>query len=170
MNDLVSPWLYYDALQCFTNDLFGSVRSITINGEPWFVGSDVARCLGYKYPSNAIQDHVFQKNKLDDGWANCPPIIDNLGRKQYPIWINEAGVYQLIFTSKLPAAEAFQDWATSEVLPTMRKVGYSNSMRILQEELENKNREIDKIQRENNKLNIILQGCDTWSLSTFKKK
>lgn len=159
MNNLINPWLYYDALQCFTNNLFGSVRSILIDNEPWFIGSDVAKCLGYKNPTEAIQDHVYDHYKMIK-----PSELLGLGyyAGRNEILINEAGIYQLIFSSKLPSAKAFADWVYSDVLPTMRRVGFDRSMEILQEE--NK-----KLQEEVNKLNLVLKGCDTWSLSAFNK-
>lgn len=124
-------------IQQFTNELFGSVRSLEIKGEPWFVGRDIASCLGYSRPNDAINDHV----SVEDKWGgestlhnNAPYVIDNMGRTQYPVWINESGLYSLIFSSKLPAAKEFKHWVTSQVLPTMRKIGFNNSMRILMEE------------------------------------
>ena len=132
-NNLINPWIYYDALQCFTNNLFGNVRSILINNEPWFVGSDVARCLGYIDTDQAIRQHVYDENKYLAKPVELTCL--EIGPRGSYI-INEAGLYQLIFTSKLPIAKEFTKWVTSEVLPTMRRIGYSNSMKMLQEENE----------------------------------
>ena len=89
-------------LQIFNNPEFGEIRAIEIDGEPWVVGKDVAKALGYKNPQEAIR----------------PPG----GRQNIPI-INESGVYSLIFSSKLPKAKKFKRWVTSEVLPSIRKTG-----------------------------------------------
>ena len=106
----------------FKNRDFGEVRSILINQEPWFVGKDVAEILAYKEPHKAITRHVDE----DDGMKH--PIIDNLGRMQEALLINESGLYALIISSRLPRAKAFKRWITSEVLPTLRRTG-SYSMR-----------------------------------------
>lgn len=110
-------------LKVFQNEEFGEVRSLVINDEPWFVGKDVAKALGYENPSKAIRDHVEEEDKKVGVQNVTPYISDNLGRKQYPTFINESGVYSLIFGSKLPTAKKFKHWVTSEVLPTLRKTG-----------------------------------------------
>ncbi len=110
-------------LQIFQNEEFGEVRSLVINDEPWFVGKDVAKALGYENPSKAIRDHVEEEDKKVGVQNVTPYISDNLGRKQYPTFINESGVYSLIFGSKLTSAKKFKHWVTSEVLPTLRKTG-----------------------------------------------
>ena len=101
----------------FENPEFGSVRTITIDGEPWLVGKDVAEILGYNEPHKAIARHVDS----DDGMKH--PIIDSIGRKQQVTIINESGFYSLVLSSKLPAAKKFKRWVTSEVLPAIRKNG-----------------------------------------------
>ena len=110
-------------LKVFQNEEFGEVRSLVINDEPWFVGKDVAKALGYENPSKAIRDHVEEEDKKVGVQNVTPYISDSLGRKQYPTFINESGVYSLIFGSKLPSAKKFKHWVTSEVLPTLRKTG-----------------------------------------------
>ncbi len=110
-------------LKVFQNEEFGEVRSLVINNEPWFVGKDVAKALEYENPSKAIRDHVEEEDKKVGVQNVTPYISDNLGRKQYPTFINESGVYSLIFGSKLPSAKKFKHWVTSEVLPTLRKTG-----------------------------------------------
>lgn len=92
------------------------VRTVLIDNEPHFVGKDVAQTLGYSNHVDALRRHVFPKNK---GVVKH----DTLGGSQNLIAINEAGLYQLIFKSKLESAERFQDWVTSEVLPSIRKHG-----------------------------------------------
>lgn len=110
-------------LKIFQNEEFGEVRSLVINDEPWFVGKDVAKALGYENSSKAIRDHVEEEDKKVGVQNVTPYISDNLGRKQYPTFINESGVYSLIFGSKLPSAKKFKHWVTSEILPTLRKTG-----------------------------------------------
>jgi hypothetical protein len=91
-------------LTVFKNDSFGSVRVIEREGEPWFVGKDVAEVLGYENPTKAIRDHVDAADKLMGVQNVTPSIKDALGRDQFPTWINESGLYCLIIASKLPNA------------------------------------------------------------------
>ena len=104
-------------LQVFKNQEFGSVRTLVINNEPWFVGKDVAEVLGYAKARNAIAQHVDEDDALKQG------ITDSLGRRQETTFINESGLYALIFGSKLESAQKFKRWVTSEVLPALRKTG-----------------------------------------------
>lgn len=103
-------------LQIFQNAEFGSVRTATIDGEPYFVGKDVATILGYSNPRDAISKHVDDEDK---GGAKC----DTLGGRQEILFINESGLYSLILRSQLPAAKRFKRWVTSEVLPAIRRHG-----------------------------------------------
>lgn len=105
-------------LQIFQNAEFGSVRTAAINGEPFFVGKDVAEILGYSNTRKALTDHVDDEDKLDG-----VTIRDSIGREQSPIFINESGLYSLILRSQLPAAKRFKRWVTSEVLPAIRRHG-----------------------------------------------
>lgn len=105
-------------LKTFTNTEFGSVRTIEVNNEPYFVGKDVAEILGYSNSRKAIGDHVDEDDKTDG-----VTIRDSIGREQNPILINESGLYSLILSSKLPTAKKFKHWVTSEVLPSIRKHG-----------------------------------------------
>lgn len=104
-------------LQIFNSEEFGDVRTVTIENEPWFVGKDVATALGYAKPLNALSAHVEKDDSLKQG------ITDSLGREQETIFINESGLYALIFGSKLESAKRFKHWVTSEVLPAIRKTG-----------------------------------------------
>lgn len=104
-------------LQVFKNQEFGSVRTLVIDNEPWFIGKDVAEALGYKRPTKAIQDRVDAVDKDE------VPIQDSIGRMQKTPIINESGLYSLIFGSELESAQKFKRWVTSEVLPTLRKTG-----------------------------------------------
>lgn len=103
-------------LQIFKNAEFGSIRTLTINGEPYFVGRDVAEILGYSNSKKALADHVDEEDK---GVMKCDP----LGGTQEMTVINESGLYSLILGSKLPKARRFKCWVTSEVLPTIRRHG-----------------------------------------------
>ena len=105
-------------IQVFNNTEFGEIRTVKINGEPYFVGKDVAAALGYSNPRKAIGDHVDQEDKTDG-----VTIRDSIGRDQKPIVINESGLYSLIMGSKLDGAKRFKRWVTSEVLPSIRKTG-----------------------------------------------
>ena len=103
-------------IKIFDNPEFGKVRTMEINGEPYFVGREVAMILGYKNPLDALTKHVEEEDK---GVANC----DTLGGAQKMTVINESGLYSLILSSKLPKAKEFKRWVTSEVLPSIRKHG-----------------------------------------------
>ena len=108
----------------FSNTEFGSVRTLVINGEPYFVGKDVAKILGYSNPRKALIDHVDSEDK---GVTKC----DTLGGTQEMTVINESGLYSLILSSKLPKAKEFKRWVTSEVLPSIRKTGsYSIQQKV----------------------------------------
>lgn len=103
-------------LQIFNNPEFGEIRAVELDGEPWFVGKDVAAGLGYKDTINALKAHVDDEDKR--GWRITTPS----GEQEMTI-INESGVYSLIFSSKLEKARAFKRWVTAEVLPSLRKHG-----------------------------------------------
>lgn len=104
-------------LQIFKNPEFGEIRTIEKDGEPWFVGKDVAAALGYERPTKAILDHVDDEDKDE------VPIQDSIGRSQNTPIINESGLYSLVLSSKLPTAKKFKRWVTSEVIPSIRKHG-----------------------------------------------
>ena len=105
-----------NSLKIFENPEFGSIRTLELNGEPWFVGKDVAEVLGYSNTQKAIRDHVDEEDKLTER-------IVLAGQNRDVIFINESGLYSLILSSKLPTAKAFKRWVTSEVLPAIRKTG-----------------------------------------------
>lgn len=102
------------------NEIFNfqgqQVRTVTIDGEPYFVGKDVAEVLGYQRADNAIRNHVDDDDKLTHQFSAS-------GQKRNMTIINESGLYALILGSKLPQAKEFKRWVTSEVLPTIRKHG-----------------------------------------------
>lgn len=99
-----------------THPEFGNLRTLTIDGEPWFVGKDVAEALGYKNTADAIGKHVDTDDKLTSQIAMA-------GQKRAVTIINESGLYSLILSSKLESSKVFKHWVTSEVLPTIRKTG-----------------------------------------------
>lgn len=104
-------------IQIFNNPEFGEIRTVMIEGEPWFVGVDIARALGYKKPTGAVATNIDEGDSLRRG------VSDANGHKQTAIVINESGLYALIFGSKLESAKKFKKWVTSEVLPSIRKTG-----------------------------------------------
>lgn len=107
-----------ETVKIFTNPIFGNVRVTEINGDPFFVGKDVAIILGYAKPENAISAHVDEDDKTST-------LIRGNGSnyKSKTILINESGVYSLVFSSKLPMAKSFKHWITSDVIPSIRKYG-----------------------------------------------
>lgn len=112
-------------IQIFNNPEFGNIRTVTIDGEPWFVGKDIAEALGYSNASKAVMNHVDDEDKQ---FLMCD-IADSqngnvlTGQSKTAI-INESGLYSLILSSKLPNAKKFKRWVTSEVLPAIRKTGH----------------------------------------------
>lgn len=103
-------------LKVFSDERFGTVRTTVIDGEPYFVGKDVAEILGYANTRDALAKRVDEEDK---GVANC----DTLGGIQELTVINESGLYSLILSSKMPNAKKFKRWVTKEVLPSIRKTG-----------------------------------------------
>jgi prophage antirepressor-like protein len=113
-----------NAIQTFTNNTYGNIRVVMIDGEPWMVGKDAATMLGYAKPENAIATHVDEEDKTTT-------LIQGTGSnyKSKAVIINESGFYALVFGSKLPTARAIKRWVTSEVLPSIRKTGsYSTQL------------------------------------------
>lgn len=105
-------------LEIFRNREFGEIRTVTVDGEPWFVGKDIAEALGYSNTRDALATHVMDEDK------NTVAISDGKRRgNPNQVIINESGVYALIFGSKLESAKRFKHWVTSEVLPQIRKTG-----------------------------------------------
>ena len=106
-----------DDLMVFSSPEFGQIRTVEIGGEPWLVGKDVAKALGYKDTVNAIKAHVDEEDKRG-GWQITTPS----GTQEMTV-INESGLYSLVLSSKLPGAKRFRRWVTGEVLPSIRKTG-----------------------------------------------
>ena len=107
-------------IKIFENEEFGKVRTVIKDGEPWFVGKDVAKILEYRNTKKALSDHVDEEDKYQGDGVT---IRDPMGRVQHPTIINEIGLYSLILSSKMPRAKEFKHWVTSEILPTIRRTG-----------------------------------------------
>ena len=107
-----------ESLTPFSSPEFGTIRAVTLSGEPWLVGKDVAQALGYAKPENALSAHVDEEDKTTT-------LIQGTGSnyKSKAILINESGLYSLVLSSKLPTAKRFRRWVTAEVLPSIRKTG-----------------------------------------------
>lgn len=104
-----------DKIKIFENQEFGKIRTLEMNGEPWFVGKDVAEILGYTNPQKALRDHIDEEDKtVNDSFT----VNGTRG-----ILINESGLYSLILSSKLESAKQFKRWITHEVIPSIRKTG-----------------------------------------------
>lgn len=104
-------------VKIFKNEKFGQVRTVIIDGEPWFVGMDVAKALGYSKTNDAIRTNVNIEDTATAG------VSDANNHTQQMTVINESGLYDLIFESRLPSAKAFRHWVTSDVLPSIRRTG-----------------------------------------------
>lgn len=104
-------------LKIFESEKFGKVRTVVIDGEPWFVGKDVAEALGYANTRDALATHVEEEDKKT--------VVISDGKRGNPnqVIINESGLYALIFGSRLKSAKEFKHWVTSDVLPSIRKTG-----------------------------------------------
>lgn len=140
-------------IQIFNNPQFGQLRAVTIDNEPWFVGKDVAERLGYSDSSKAIRVHVDAEDKGVDEMATP-------GGKQRVLIINESGLYSLVLSSKLPTANAFKRWITSEVIPSIRKNGgyiygqdkmsdaelLSRALVVAQRQIESRDRQLEEMQ------------------------
>lgn len=107
------------------------IRAIQIDGEPWFIGNDIATALGYSNSRKALLDHVDQEDK------NTVTIRDGITRgNPNQTVINESGLYSLILSSKLPTAKKFKRWVTSVVLPSIRKHGMFATEKTIDQMLE----------------------------------
>lgn len=103
-------------IMLFKHEEFGEVRTLMIDGEPWFVGKDITSVLGYSNHSKALNDHVDAEDKLNN------ESLSSLGQRGGWL-INESGLYSLVLSSKLPKAKEFKHWVTSKILPSLRKHG-----------------------------------------------
>ena len=116
-------------LKIFKNNDFGEIRTVTINGEPHFVGKDVAEILEYQNGSRDINRHVDPEDRIKT-------MVFDGNQDKETILINESGLYSLILSSKMPKAKKFKRWVTSEVLPEIRKTGsYTKAPKSFKEAL-----------------------------------
>ena len=147
-------------LKIFENEEFGQIRSIEIDGLPYFVGKDVAEILGYERADNAIRNHIDEEDKLMHQ-------ISASGQNRNMIIINESGLYSLILSSKLPTAKQFKRWVTSEVLPAIRKQGYYTADNNKNDETKAKllRAEAMVINAKNRAFNTIMKSIDNKQLS-----
>lgn len=140
-------------MQIFSNKDFGEVRTVMIDGEPWFVGRDVATALGYAKPENAIRDNVDDGDTLKQG-------IPTNGGNQQMLVINEYGLYDLVLGSRLENAKKFKRWITHDVIPSLRQNGgyivgqekmtseqiIANALILANKVIEDKNKQIAQMQ------------------------
>ena len=106
----------------FHHEMFGDIRAIEKDGEPWFVGKDVAEALGYSNARDALAKHVDNEDKKILTSQNATLEKLNIPNRGLTI-INESGLYSLVLCSKLPQAKVFKHWVTAEVLPSIRRHG-----------------------------------------------
>lgn len=146
----------------FNNDTFGALRTIERDGEIWFVGKDAATILGYTNTRKAIADHVKDTHK------NTVTIRDGIGNPNKTI-IDEAGLYSLVMRSKLPQAEEFQEWVTSEVLPSIRKTGkYEINTPPVDKDLELQKLTLETMKVRTEQSKLLLSIADTVSNELYK--
>lgn len=116
-------------LQILTNDEFGTIRSLDIDGKVWFCGKDVTKVLGYQNPNETLSRHCRNYG------VAFHDLIDNLSRTQSAKFIDEGNLYRLITHSKLPSAERFESWVFDEVLPQIRTTGSYTQHKVSDEQL-----------------------------------
>ena len=103
-------------VKIFNNEEFGEIRTVTIDGEPWFCMADICKALDIGNVSQA-------KTRLKEDGVIINEVIDSIGRNQNTNFINESNMYKLILQSRKESAERFSDWVTAEVLPSIRRHG-----------------------------------------------
>lgn len=135
-------------LQIFNSGEFGEIRTIEIDGKPYFVGTDVAKALGYNNPRDAVLRHCKGVVKRDT------PTSSGIQSMSY---INEGDLYRLIMKSKLPSAEKFESWVMDEVIPTIRKTGSYQKPMTLEEQLQIVAKGTLEVKEEIRKVNEDLQ-------------
>lgn len=170
-------------VQIFKNEEFGSIRTLIIDNNIWFIASEVAELLGYSNPQKAVRNHVDVEDR------NTRTICSGIRGNPNKVIINESGLYSLILSSKLPTAKKFKHWITSEVLPTIRKSGgYINNDELFintylpnadeqtkmmfktqLSAIKDLNSKVGKLQEENTKLNslnnILIEDTQEWEYS-----
>ena len=168
-------------IQTFKHEQFGEIRTmVDEKGEPWFVGKDVARRLGYINPEKALRVHVDDEDKGVNEMGTP-------GGTQKVTFINESGLYSLVLASKLPQAKAFKRWVTSEVLPQIRKTGgyiplkdqegrelsdleiMCRAMEIMQKSIEQKEQLIADLQPKADYVDEVLDSVDCLTMTQVAK-
>lgn len=140
---------------------FGTIRTVTLNNEPYFVGKDVADILGYSNPRDALSKHVDDEDRSDVA------IYDGSQNRSMTV-INESGLYSLILRSQLPTAKQFKHWVTSEVLPTIRKHGMYATPQTLEQMLNDPDSMIKVLQTLKEERTARLQAEETNRLNAPK--
>lgn len=163
-------------MKIFNNPEFGEIRTVMIEGEPWFVGKDVCRALGYADTYSGVRKNVDAEDK-----RGCP--VGSTSGTQETTVINESGLYSLIFGSKLECAKKFKKWVTSEVLPSIRKTGVYGQAQIpqttdgkiallaqghteLREEIESVRQELDDFKQD---MPLLAVECDRITSAVSKR-
>ena len=115
-------------IQLFTNQLFGNIRVLSIKGEPWFIGKDIALALGYVDTINALKQHI---EKVDKDKVK----LKTKGGPQTMTIINESGLYSLMMKSRMPLAKEidFKKWLSNEIVPTVREFYTDNPLNMVRE-------------------------------------
>ena len=166
-------------IQVFQNQEFGAIRTISNEqGEVMFCGKDVCDALGYKRSRDAIDQHV----EKDDAVKHR--LIDSLGRKQLTTFINESGLYALIFSSKLDSAKRFKHWVTGEVLPAIRKQGgyivarpdetdeevLARGILVMQATLQRRDEEIARLKPRADYADLVLDSVSCFTTTQIAKE
>ena len=148
-------------LTTFNSEEFGEVRTIEVNGKQLFIGSDVARALGYAIPTKAVNTHCKGVSKVE---------VPTDGGKQEMLAIPEGDVYRLIVKSQLPSAAKFETWVFDEVLPSIRKTGFVPKAKIVHELLELELKAVKEVSDKVEAVNTDLQSfkMDILGLSVTK--
>ena len=128
--------VFVNEITIFNSQEFGNIRTVTIDGEPWLSGKDVAEALGYKNTKDAVLTHVDEEDRRIIQRSEIATLENHIPKDAFPVnfvsgdipnrgmtIINESGLYALIFGSHLESAQRFKRWVTSEVLPAIRKTG-----------------------------------------------
>lgn len=146
-------------IKIFNSPEFGEVRTVMIDGKPWFVGKDIANALGYARPTDAARNNT-EEYERGVSEIKTPSGIQNM------VIINESDLYSLIFGSKLESAKKFKKWVTSEVLPQLRKTGSygaqqlptstADQIRLLAQGTTELNQRVDTLQERMDKLEMDL--------------
>jgi len=171
-------------IQIFNHKMFGAIRTTTNEqGEPLFVGKDVAEALGYKNPSNALQVHVDEEDK-----TSYLIRVSGSNYKANTLMVNESGLYSLILSSKLPQAKVFKRWVTAEVLPQIRKTGgyiptkdasgrklsdmeiMALALQIQQKTIETQKKEIDVMAPKADYCDKVLESVNCFTTSQIAKE